>query len=163
MLATVSRKGVDASLNDSVPSYQMFITRADTLTRKHERLFASKPEKSCNGPRFSPDGRSVAYYEMQSEMGKTVAYGMLADADGANERQVVQLYEPTRQPLRHKVFPSCWSPDGTRVVWHVSSEPEGELGQASNELVFAAANGNKTTRKPLNQENVWWWGPLDWR
>lgn len=58
-------------------------------------------------PRFSPDGRQLAFVSYRSGSGEV----WLADADGGNERQLTNL-------RAHIAGFPRWSPDGKRIAFH---------------------------------------------
>ncbi|MEO6213366.1 MAG: S9 family peptidase [Vicinamibacterales bacterium] len=70
-------------------------------------------EKSENTPRWSPDGRRVAF--LANRDGATQVY--VADADGKNVKKVTTLAAGAQPPL-------LWSPDGARVAFVSDVYPE---------------------------------------
>ena len=63
--------------------------------------------RSENTPRWSPDGRKIAFLSNR-DGGRTQVY--VADADGANIRKVSDVASGAQPPL-------VWSPDSTRVAF----------------------------------------------
>ena len=70
-------------------------------------------EKAENTPRWSPDGRRLAFISTRN--GAPDLY--IADADGGNARQVTKLPAGVQPPV-------VFSPDGTRIAF-VSDVPQG--------------------------------------
>jgi dipeptidyl aminopeptidase/acylaminoacyl peptidase len=70
-------------------------------------------ERSENTPRFSPDGKSIAF--ISSRGGTPQVY--VADADGKNAKQVTKLAAGAQSPL-------VWSPDGRRIAFVSDAYPQ---------------------------------------
>jgi dipeptidyl aminopeptidase/acylaminoacyl peptidase len=70
-------------------------------------------ERSENTPRFSPDGKRIAFISTRD--GAAQVY--VADATGANVKQVTKLAAGVQPPL-------VWSPDGRRIAYVSDVYPE---------------------------------------
>src|SRR3954469_592747 len=63
-------------------------------------------EKSENTPRWSPDGRHIAFISTRSSGGDL----FIADADGSNIRQVTRLPQGVQPPM-------VFAPDGSKIAF----------------------------------------------
>lgn len=93
----------DSAPGDDSPSADLWVMRADGSGAR--RLFDA-PSTAYN-PRWSPDGRQIAFEQFERELGHSRVYVM--DADGANVRLVTTAAGSSFAPE--------WSPDGTRLLY----------------------------------------------
>lgn len=87
--------------------------------------------KSCR-PRFSPDGKTIAYVSSQAD-GKGDIWTMAWD--GSGQQRVTELNET------HDYFPS-WSPDGTRIVF--CSNPKSGYADQGDWAIYVVEVSKKT-------------------
>ena len=79
-------------------------------SRQSTRL--GRPEGTASGPRWSPDGRAIAYLGSDGER-----HGlMVANMDGAEARFVAPV-QGTNHPLPTSGEPFAWSPDGKQIAF----------------------------------------------
>jgi len=115
--------------------YQLYLMRPDGTDQR--RL----TQDGLNvHPRFSPDSQQIVY------LGQFKGQKWLC-VQGLDETNAQQLYGPTSQSMR-----ACWSPDGQRLAFTLSSQHE-QL------LLLDRASG---TVEPLKVSGGIWIGPLDW-
>ena len=94
---------------------------------------------SENGPRYSPDGKSIA--DISSQTGNDEIW--LSDAEGGNRVQVTSFKGPDLARIR-------WSPDGKSLIFDASSDQGNDL------YIVPAAAGSKPVRVALAALNGSW-------
>jgi dipeptidyl aminopeptidase/acylaminoacyl peptidase len=82
----------------------------DTASKKSTRL--GRPEGTASSPRWSPDGRAIAYVGSDGDRRGL----MVANMDGAEVRFVAPV-ESTNHPLPTSGEPFAWSPDGKQIAF----------------------------------------------
>jgi len=92
-----------------------------------------------NGPRYSPDGKSIA--DISDQTGNDEIW--LSDADGGNRVQVTAFKGPDLARIR-------WSPDGKSLIFDASGEQGNDL------YIVPAAAGGKPMRVQLGALNGSW-------
>jgi Tol biopolymer transport system component len=74
-------------------------------------------------PRFSPDGRQVAYFSRKHVGDRVLHAAGVCGRDGADPREMIQFdtfYKGNRM-YKTNCAP-CWSPDGRQFVWLIPRE-----------------------------------------
>jgi Tol biopolymer transport system component len=79
------------------------------------RLFIDSTRRDMY-PTFSSDGRQIAFQSMRSGWPEI----WIADSDGSHQRQITNLRPMSTGPAR-------WSPDGTKLAFHVEMETYARL------------------------------------
>ena len=96
-------------------------------------------EKSESTPRWSPDGRRIAF--LSNRDGAPQIY--VADSDGSNVRKVTSLHAGAQAPV-------VWSPDGTMIAFVSDVFPECR-DEACNRQRFEAAEANPVKVRRLTR------------
>ena len=115
-------------------------------------------------PRFSPNGRQIAYYARHHRDGKTAEYAVVAASDGAQPRELVCFTSLEAEDVVKPHGPPCWSPDGMTILFKVTKRPrkQASANLLRFEVVAIAADGTGVRRTPLGTERSWW-GFIDCR
>jgi Tol biopolymer transport system component len=92
-----------------------------------------------NGPRYSPDGKSIA--DISDQTGNDEIW--LSDSDGGNRVQVTGFKGPELARIR-------WSPDGKSLIFDTNGEQGNDL------YIVPAVAGGKTVRVQLGALNGSW-------
>ncbi len=92
-----------------------------------------------NGPRYSPDGKSIA--DISDQTGNDEIW--LSDADGGNRVQVTSFKGPELARIR-------WSPDGKSLIFDASGDQDNDL------YIVPATAGGKPVRVQLDALNGSW-------
>ena len=74
-----------------------------------QRKWLTKDLSEVSGPRYSPDGKRIAYFTNRSGAEREGIWVM--DADGANPTQLVE------ENRRTNIYPR-WSPDGQDLIFY---------------------------------------------
>jgi dipeptidyl aminopeptidase/acylaminoacyl peptidase len=105
--------------------------------------------RSESAPRYSPDGRRIAYFSNRTGAEREGIWVM--DADGGNATQLVE------DDRRTNVYPR-WSPDGQELIFY--SRAGGSLG-ASADLRRVPLAGGAPQVLPVNAWFPYWgWGDI---
>lgn len=102
-------------------------------------------------PAWSPDGRRLAFTRVVVRGERLVSHVFVVDADGANERRLVQGGAPT------------WAPDGRRIAYVSGKDGFGETCfhecRASGEIYVLDADGGgdkRVTRSKADDRDPAW-------
>lgn len=128
------RIAYSVSLNDRPgrPYSQVWIM--DRQTRETRRL--GSDTEPASGPRWSPDGQSIAYFGRAADgVGLVVAR-----ADGTGARFLAEI-GGTNHPLPSSGERVAWSPDGRRIAF-ISSAPGPEADETALPGFKADPNGD---------------------
>lgn len=120
------------------------------------RSVFTDPEHDCIWPVISPDGESIAFYLRRHE-DRPHEHQAVADADGANVREVFRLDDVTDKIVIRPVGAPQWSSDGTEIAW-LRSIKEVESNETRFEILFVSADGSTSRRLPLESP----WGHMEW-
>jgi eukaryotic-like serine/threonine-protein kinase len=118
-------------------------------------------DQSVRGPKFSPDGKNIAYIVTDSDPIKPGSSIFVMNREGQNRRRVLQL-----NTLATYLF---WSPDGRKIayrhrdsVWHagvVNVESSGQSTDMGQGVVQQWVDGGAALN--IVKENACWRVPLD--
>lgn len=122
----------------------------------------SDPDGDFIWPRYSPDGRKLAYYQRRHSNGRTFESCVVANRDGSNPRELVCFSKLAEDREVRPAGSPCWSPDGTAILWRLITRPRGSDDNGEFELAIVAADGSGVRRMQLNQGRQWW-GSIDCR
>lgn len=116
--------------------------------------------------RFSPSGDRIAHYGRRLEGERSLEYVVVCAADGSEPKEIFNFTEygaaagvPWFRPNRHP----AWSPDGSTLVWHVSTNTEPSSVGAQHELLFISADGSNVRRLSLAEKGLGLVSALEWR
>ena len=137
----VSPRGHLVFHQDQMPAVRMLLLDHTGATVAQVGETADDPIDNFYGPRYSPDGRSVAY-----EWHNGANRGDLWRMDLTTMRPIRQ----TRDESHHNAF-VAWSPDGKQMVF--------ESTRDGNDLFVRNADGSTDRRIPLRMETGF---PSDW-
>ena len=116
--------------------------------------------------RFSPNGDRLAHYGRRLIGEKSLEYVVICGADGSDPKEVFNFTEHGEQAGLKWFRPSgppAWSPDGSTLVWRISTNAEPTSAGAQEELLFIAADGSNPRRLPLADIGIQWVSSIDWR
>jgi dipeptidyl aminopeptidase/acylaminoacyl peptidase len=100
----------------------------NVASRQSSRL--GKPEGTASAPRWSPDGRAIAYVGGDGERSGL----MVADIDGGQPRFIAAV-QGTNHPLPTSGDQIAWSPDGRQIAF-VSATPGPEQDANGDPMVI---------------------------
>jgi RNA polymerase sigma factor (sigma-70 family) len=154
----ISRDGKTllTSTHDSKTAYPTRSYLVPIATFKPRALL----DKSFDGMRFSPDGKSVLGQLVGEKPGDLWKFSVVTVADGS--ARTVKLPDGA-----NAVYHACWSPDGKRIAYHWHEEVPAPPGHASptwrvSRVTVADADGGnaKTIIRRDDDELIY---GLDWR
>jgi len=103
----------------------------DLSTRQSKRLGTDR--EGASSPRWSPDGRRIAYFGREDETGAGSSL-VIADRDGGNATVLAPI-TGTNHPLPSSGERLAWSPDGRQIAF-VSSAPGPEVDANGDPMVI---------------------------
>jgi dipeptidyl aminopeptidase/acylaminoacyl peptidase len=118
----------------------------NVATKQSARLGSDR--EGASNPRWSPDGRSIAYFGREDETGGGL---MVADADGRNGKLIAPV-TGTNHPLPSSGERLTWSPDGRQIAF-VSSTPGPELDANGDPMVITRYLYKPTASEGLQRFN----------
>ena len=119
----------------------------NTATGQSKRLGSDR--EAASGPRWSPDGKRVAFFGRGSE--SEGAGLMVANADGSNPIFLAAV-TGTNHPLPSSGDRLAWSPDGTRLAF-VSATPGPEADANGDPMVITRYLYKPTATEGLTRFN----------
>ncbi len=118
------------------------------------------PQGDFLWPRYSPDGRRIAFCARHHRGGKTAEYAVVAAADGSQARELVCFRSLEAEAVVKPHGAPCWSHDGKTILFKVTKRPRKQdavgVDQIRYELVTLAADGTGVRRIPLGTDRSWW-------
>lgn len=147
---------------DSYPTRQLDLLTADGIRTP----ITKNPCTDNIWSRFSPNGDHLAHYGRRLEGEKSLEYVVIGTADGSQSKEIfsfTQFGETTGLRWFRPDGPPAWSPDGSTLVWRVSTNAEATSAGEQRELLFMAADGGNPRRLPLAEIGIGWVSAIEWR
>lgn len=146
---------------DSYPARQL-----DLLTDDGNKSPITKNPSTDNiWSKFSPNGDRLAHYGRRLMGEKSLEYVVICGADGSHPMEVFNFTEygdKTGLNWFRPNGPPAWSPDGSSLVWRISTNSEPTSAGAQEELLFIAEDGSNPRRLPLADMGIQWVSGIDW-
>jgi RNA polymerase sigma factor (sigma-70 family) len=117
----------------------------------------------CLDARFSPDGKSLTYFQRRHPEGRVLHFAVVQSRDRGDARDVAQFDEIYKGNAEFRPNgPPCWSPEGMSVVWFIPRRKV-KTGSMRVELLMLSVATGQTSHLELSQNGLIWVQAIDWR
>ncbi len=133
-----------ANLNED--RYDPTLTLVDVTKGTSKTLVSG--QAGLSSPRWSPDGRGIAFLAIAPTAGTARSQVFVATVDNGRARAV------TMAPMGVQQF--AWSPDGRTIAFATADEPEKKSGpERFNDSFEVAINDSLLTSAPPTSTHIW--------
>jgi RNA polymerase sigma factor (sigma-70 family) len=143
------------------PLRRLSLVKPDGTGRKPFTI--GPPDHDSINPRFSPDGKRLAFTEVRHIGGRRQQHAVVQSLDGSPPQDLASIRD---MELGNHEFDlhdmPCWSPDGKTVTWELGRQKVSSSPRHIELFTVTPATG-KITRLDLDKLGITGIGSLDWR
>lgn len=139
---------------------QLYLVRPDGSGRVE---LTTDPLLDNIWPRFSPDGRRIAFSVRKHHDGRVLHAAAVCGRDDKETQEIIQFDTLYQGNVAYKANSApCWSPAGEQFVWLIPRRKT-EDSTTHMEVLFGPSNVAVPTRLDLYQNGIRFVSAIDWR